>query len=436
MSKIPDVVVLGAGIAGLVAARKLSRDGARVQVLEARHRPGGRVRTRPGAPPLELGAEFLPVDGPAATELRHLGARLTPAPERHARLQAGEWAPMDLGPAMSAIRQAAATLGDGLADVDIDAHAPSAPGAPSRPAAWERGADLPLAAALARTDAPAHAVELALRHAEGFHAAPADSVSTAWVARMQDVAERGSGEEVQVPGGLHLLVRHLVASIPDDAIRYGTRVRRLDPGNDVVRVVCEGADGPEIVTARRALVTFPPPVLREIIPPRNLPGAHGEALAKLRMGPVVKVALRFRETVTMPGRDWRHPAKYFHTDGPFRVWWTAPDDAPGLVAWAGGPAADALAGVGRRALVRRAIAQLADMTGRSAASLGGMLGGVAWRDWPRDVLTRGAYCHATVGGAGVCDVLAEPIDDTLALAGEATSEVTGMVDGAWASGTR
>jgi monoamine oxidase len=428
MSKIADVVVLGAGIAGLVAARELSRDGVRVRVLEARRRPGGRVRTRPGAPPLELGAEFLPVDGPAATELRQLGARLTPAPEHHARLQDGEWVPTDFDPAMSAIRQAAATLGVARADVDVDADVDADAG--------EGGTDLPLAAALARTDAPAHAVELALRHAEGFHAAPADFVSTAWVARMQHVAERGSGKEVQVPGGLHLLVRHLVASIPDDAIRFGTRVRWLDPGDRVVRVVCEGADGPEIVTARRALVTCPPPVLREIIPPRSLPGGHGEALDRLRMGSVVKLALRFRAPVDMPGRDWPDPPKFFHTDGPFRAWWTAPDDAPGLVAWAGGPAADALAGVDRHALVRLAITQLADMTGRSAASLGSLLGGVAWRDWPRDVLTRGAYCHATVGGAGACDVLAEPIDDTVALAGEATSEVMGMVDGAWASGTR
>jgi monoamine oxidase len=228
----------------------------------------------------------------------------------------------------------------------------------------------------------------------------------------------------------------VVASIPDDVIRYGTRVRRLEPGDGVVRVVCEGADGPEIVTAGRAVVTFPPPVLREIIPPRSLPAGHGEALDKLRMGSVVKLTLRFRAPVGMPGRDWPDPPKFFHTDGPFRAWWTAPDDAPGLVAWAGGPAADALAGVDRHALVRLAITQLADMTGRSAASLGSLLGGVAWRDWPRDALTRGAYCHATVGGAGACDVLAEPIDDTIALAGEATSEVMGMVDGAWASGTR
>jgi protoporphyrinogen oxidase len=57
-----DVLVLGAGVAGLEAAGVLASAGRRVLVLEARHRPGGRVFTqhRDGWPvPVELGAEFV-----------------------------------------------------------------------------------------------------------------------------------------------------------------------------------------------------------------------------------------------------------------------------------------------------------------------------------------------------------------------------------------
>src|SRR4051812_18700073 len=57
-----DVVVIGAGVAGLAAARELRRAGLGVRVLEARSRLGGRVHTvRPdsGSPPVELGAEFV-----------------------------------------------------------------------------------------------------------------------------------------------------------------------------------------------------------------------------------------------------------------------------------------------------------------------------------------------------------------------------------------
>src|SRR5690348_5219155 len=57
-----DVIIVGAGVAGLAAARKLSRAGLRVLVLEARDRTGGRVHTIHPAgfeTAVELGAEFV-----------------------------------------------------------------------------------------------------------------------------------------------------------------------------------------------------------------------------------------------------------------------------------------------------------------------------------------------------------------------------------------
>jgi monoamine oxidase len=413
----PDVVVVGAGISGLVAALELTRGGARVQLIEARQHPGGRVCTQPGRPPLELGAEFLPVDGPAARELRSAGAALTPAPEHHVSLEGGEWVRFDFEPAMDAIRQAAAVVGAGDAaggDADIAA-----------------ATDLPLADALARTNASAHAVALAIRHAEGYHAAPAVSVSTAWVARMQRLADDGSGEEVQVPGGLGPLIHGLADRLPPGAIRYGTAVRALELKDGVVRLGCAGDGGPGTVFARRVVITCPPPVLGALLPPELLPPRHLAALAKVRMGAVVKLVLRLRKAAPLPAGP-----KFFHAPGPFPTWWTGPDGASGLVAWAGGPAAEALAGLRQDELVSRALAQLALMTNRPVAQLEGLLAAVAWHDWPRDALARGAYSHATVGGVDACDTLAESIDDTIFIAGEATSEATGMVDGAWAAGRR
>ena len=66
-----DVIVVGAGAAGLAAAAHLSRNGKSVCVLEARDRIGGRiltVRPRGAAIPLELGAEFIQGDSPAIFE--------------------------------------------------------------------------------------------------------------------------------------------------------------------------------------------------------------------------------------------------------------------------------------------------------------------------------------------------------------------------------
>src|SRR5207245_8345243 len=73
-----DTIVIGAGAAGLAAARSLAGRSVRVLVLEARDRVGGRVWSRPAArnaTPAELGAEFIHGRGEFTTQLlREAGA--------------------------------------------------------------------------------------------------------------------------------------------------------------------------------------------------------------------------------------------------------------------------------------------------------------------------------------------------------------------------
>ena len=60
--KTIDVIVIGAGASGLMAARKLSAAGMQVTILEAKRRPGGRIFTIKDpsfSDPIEGGAEFL-----------------------------------------------------------------------------------------------------------------------------------------------------------------------------------------------------------------------------------------------------------------------------------------------------------------------------------------------------------------------------------------
>src|SRR5215207_4102273 len=69
-----DVVIIGAGVAGLAAAQRLTEAGVRIAVLEARNRIGGRVHTvrdERTPLPIELGAEFVHGSAPEVVELVH-----------------------------------------------------------------------------------------------------------------------------------------------------------------------------------------------------------------------------------------------------------------------------------------------------------------------------------------------------------------------------
>lgn len=86
MSEHRDVIIIGAGIAGLTAARELSRRGAKVLVLEARDRVGGRTWTdhRLGVD-IELGGSWIhPLQPHVWSELARYGLQTfpSPAPER------------------------------------------------------------------------------------------------------------------------------------------------------------------------------------------------------------------------------------------------------------------------------------------------------------------------------------------------------------------
>src|SRR5690242_6141639 len=94
-----DVIVIGAGAAGLMAAAELLEAGRRVTLLEARDRVGGRIWTRrePGvAVPLELGAEFIHGHAPITESLlERAGTAVIEAAGTHFSLQHGELAPRD-----------------------------------------------------------------------------------------------------------------------------------------------------------------------------------------------------------------------------------------------------------------------------------------------------------------------------------------------------
>jgi len=426
-----DVVIVGAGAAGLAAARDLSGTGLRVVVLEARQRMGGRIETvrPPGcAVAVELGAEF--IHGQAEETLRVARAAGVPAveiPDVHWRRTPRGFETRDFWGTVARVLSRVPKRGDRSA------------------AEFLRSL---------RRVAPADR-RLVRSFVEGYHAAPLDAISARSIALDREDAAPGANPQFRILDGQDRLIEWLAAGCDPDttSIRTGTAVARVDW---TARGVALSDAGGRSIRAAAAVITVPLGVLHAPAGSRgairfvpDLPPAFRRALGKVAMASVVKITLRFREAFwerdgflerRLSSRRAADPARlvFLHdAEAAFPTWWTAaPARVPLLTAWAGGPAAAA-----RRARAvppeEVAIETLARLLRMRRAELESQLAAAWRRDWTADPFSRGAYSYARPGGASAARVLARPAGARLLFAGEATAaDETGTVAGALSSGRR
>lgn len=448
-----DVAVVGAGAAGLAAARELAAAGVRVLVLESRDRIGGRIMTLhdPALPvPVELGAEFVHGMPESLFEIAHAaGIALADVPDERWRSRDGVPAP---APEVQRL------IREVMDRVPEDG--------PDRPFTEFLDAEF-------GGEGWAEARAAVMAYIEGFHAADPDRIGTRGLAVAESSARRPGGDrQFRVLGGYDAVIRWLAAGLGlEDAVRLNhvvTRVRRRPGG---VELEVESRTGARLgtVRARCAVVTLPLGVLAAtdgtapgFEPP--LPGAYREAVRKLAMGDVYKLVLRFRDRfwewepglaaggsgrasriaglprvdASGPGLD-RSSITFLYAGPTYDVFWTAlPVRAPVLVAWAGASVARRLAASPVEQAVEAAVGELAGLLGMHRGFVEGRLEAWYHHDWIHDPFTRGAYAYLPVGGLEAQAVLRRPVDGVLFFAGEALAEEgeIGTVHGAIDSGRR
>ena len=423
-----DVIVLGAGAAGLMATAELVEAGRAVLLLEARDRIGGRIWTRAEpdlAVPLELGAEFIHGHAPVTRALlERVGAAAIDIGESHRALRAGRPTPRAdyFAKVLHAARAGGLLTGD---DVSFDAFL-----------------DGPAAAGLSRSERDA-----ARRMAQGFDAADTRRASARAIVSEWSGDTLGSTPQSRPAGGYASLLAALTPALRGARLQLQATVRSVRWSRGSVEVAGESAAGAFRARAARAVITLPVGVLQQRATAcgavRFSPSldAKRAALRGLASGPVVKLLLRFASPFweELQGGRFRD-VSFFHAGGaPFPTFWTAiPARAPLLVAWAGGPQARRLAAAATRTpLVRTALTSLQGLFGRGV-DVGGTLQGCYHHDWQRDPFARGAYSYVTVGGSSARAALGQPLADTLFFAGEATdtADEAGTVAGALQSGRR
>jgi monoamine oxidase len=431
-----DVAIVGAGVAGLEAGRRLTRRGLRVVVLEARSRIGGRIDTHhlAGWPaPVEAGAEF--VHGRPRALVRALaaaGARLGEHPQRHALARRG------------GVRRADAVWKEAQSVMDQ---------LPSEDVSFEAVLRRPAFSRLSRQTRA-----LLRDYVEGFNAADSATVSVRGLVRQATAAEAEDGERLaRVPNGYDLLVRHLARPLErrPGALRIGVEVSEIDWREKTVEIRARGAFGGTLapIRARAALVTLPLGVLQARPPQPGavrftpaLPRDKVRALGRLAMGPVIKIVLRLRDEIGRGAfKSLPRGLSFLHAPGnAVPTWWVPrPEPASLLVGWVAGPGAQRFAarhpGAGATAArLRAALGGLARRLGIDPAAALGAVEDARIFDWSADPYARGAYSWIPMGGLAAPAALASPVAGRLYFAGEATDTGgdPGTVHGALATGAR
>jgi monoamine oxidase len=275
------VVVIGAGLAGLSAARVLAEAGLEVVVLEARDRPGGRIHTSRLWPdlPMDLGASWIHgrKGNPVEALAREARARLVETSYDRAILlnAAGEEIDPDLKGAERILRRALAAAEDRDSDVSVMAAVEASEG-------WRKA-----------STAERRLVQYLINSTmEQEYSGPARRLSAWWGAE----GEEFGGADALFPDGFDQVVQHMATGLN---LRFGAEVVEIAPGRVTL------ADG-SVIAAGRIVCTLPLGVLQlgrvRFVAP--LEPARQAAMGKLGMGLLNKCWLRF-DRVLWPGNvDW------------------------------------------------------------------------------------------------------------------------------------
>ena len=409
MSPRKDVIVIGAGMAGLAAARTLAEAGLRVTLVEARDRVGGRIYTLPGAPlPIELGAEF--IHGLPEELIRLVDeAGLTRFElEGEARCFQEELGTSRLGPCGN--QREVDQLFDQLSHF------------------IPPEADLSFSEFVAQRGLSQEAATLATNYVEGFNAADAKRISIFALAKQQAAEDMISGDRLfRVEEGYarvpeFLLRRFLEAGgewIPSSPVRSIS----WQPGSARV----ETETGPTF-QGSAVIITLPLGVLQartvSFVPqPKILTVAD-----QLAMGSAARVVYQFDL------RFWPDDLGFFFApDQTPPTWWTTnPRPSSMVTGWIAGRK---LTELRTSNLAEAGLTALSKIMGTDAPR---RLLGLYHHNWQTDPHSLGAYSYVPQGAIHASDDLSLPVDSTLFFAGEHTdtSGHWGTVHGALRSGYR
>ena len=412
-----DVIIIGAGAAGLAATRELGAAGKKVLVLEARERLGGRIYPLPEADwgyPAQGGAEFVHGEAPLTVALaEEAGATLT-HPTEWWNIEDGEPRITErVSPHDAMLEEALRGLSE----------------------------DMTVARFLeTRFPGEGHAAlrEYVTRRVEGYDAA--DPTRASALALLEDLTDERGFVSRNIQEGYGRLITHLAKACEGQGseIRLNEEATAISHGEAGVTVrTREGS----IYGASVALVTVPLPLIERIVFTPAIPEKI-TAAGKMGYGAAIKILMRFSEKWWTGAREKNFERLFFlFSDERIPTWWTQyPEPYATLTGWVAGPSADLLSGESEAELAALALESLTHIFEIDIGTLRGLLVRTQAFTWRADPFAMGAYSYYTPESAEAIRVLNEPVGGRLFFAGEAlfsgdaAGAVGGTVESALASG--
>lgn len=406
-----QIIIIGAGATGLLAASLLLKNGADVIVLEARNRTGGRIHTLDSfSQPVEAGAEF--VHGNLAITkrlIKEAGTKSEKVKGKFYELRNGEYAKANY---FNKEIDEASTMLQKLSH------------------------DMPFADFVSKflesskyNDFREHL----MRMVEGYDGADPKLIST--FALRDEWAAWDDQEDLRIEGGYRKIIDYLEQQVKEKngRIILNCTAQQVNWRKGEVTVTTNQG----IFEGEKILITVPLSVLQsESIRFEPRIETHMQACKKIGFGNVIKFLFEFKGDIEkLEGFQKIKDFGFIFTDAPIPTWWSQlPKTNTLFTGWLGGPKAVSFTR-DQTEQYDIAVKTLAYILNTTTEEIESMLHKWSIQDWVADPLCRGAYAYATPETDEARKIINTPVEDTVFFAGEAFSqgESMGTVEAAFES---
>lgn len=410
-----EIIIVGAGAAGLMAAKELSAKGFNVTVLEADERFGGRIHTILDSSfdiALEAGAEFIHGNLHETIQLLNEAKIIfTPVKSKTYQVKQGMW---------KHTREFIQGWDEVMKKIQ------------------EVESDMTVSDFLNRYFSGDKYFELReriRRFTEGFDAA---DIHTASIIALREEWMQDDEEQYRVEGGYYQLAEYLVMQCKKNncGILLSQAVKKIEWNEHNVKVYTQNG---KIFSAGKIIITIPVSILQnntvaaaiQFLP--NIP-EYINAVKKMGYGNVIKIFLQVKRSLW---KDKLRQKEFIISDQVIPTWWTQSSDKSTLLTgWLAGPNAKALRNADPAIIYTLMIESLASIFSMEPGILKNEI--IAWKivDWLENDYSLGAYSFETIESRAAKEILNKPIQNTLYFTGEAlyNGPHPGTVEAALVSG--